>query len=123
TTVGISLMYPLLDFRHGVEARLISPGDQYAAPVRNWEVYFLLDSDLLPGQSRTYTLAVRMTPNSNEWVRTFTPYRSYFLGLYGGLQYFGDPFPVSGATVAAPSCQTASDPRGFCDPARPDLSG
>ena len=39
-TVGVSLMYPILEYKHAVEVRLISPGGELGRVVMsNWKAW------------------------------------------------------------------------------------
>jgi hypothetical protein len=123
--VGISLMYPILDYKHNVELQFVSRGGGYATNGRAWEAYFRLKGDLPAGQTRRYRVAVRATPDPTEWVRTLTPYRDFFRATYGDVRYTRDPRPVFGVSVADPHCLSDNSPDGFCGRAgrRPDQVG
>ena len=122
-TVGVSLMYPILEYKHPVEVRLISPGGELALPTRNWEVYFWMPGEVPAGATRRYSVAVRLTADASQWIRTLVPYRDYFKRTYGDARYTRDSRPVSGVTISDPACQTAANTHGFCGPWRPDTGG
>ncbi len=125
---GISLDYPIMEYKH--DAKFIL---RYNKQQHGWLVDIRLSNhknDLLysaavpPGQTWTYTVNVRFTPKSNEWVRTLLPYREYFLSTYGSLQYTRQVAPVNAASLASNESITNDNPRGFDDQAlRPDLVG
>jgi len=139
--VGVSLLYPALEYKHQARIEMWSPGGPSAVGEggRGWAVQFRFDnfgrenpgskiaweSFLQPGERRTYVVAVRVTKNPDEWVRTLTPYRDYFHALYGGVTYERDPRPVKGGTVAGGWIASGSNEFGFAGPQRrrPDLHG
>ncbi len=116
--VGISLAYPVLDYRHGIRffaARW--PGDP------NWTAYLHLEGQLAPGATRAYSVSVRYSL-PGDWIHTLQPYRDYFWSLYGDTPvYAQDLRPVYGAYVASASFFGPDNPRGFYQPHRPDLNG
>ena len=123
-TIGVSLLYPILDYKHTVRVLMRSPGGIYAHGGQSWDIDFRLDGDLPPGQTRRYTLAVRVATNQADWVRTLVPYRDYFQALYGPVQYQRDPRPVEGFTLAIAHAISESNPRGYSSTTRrPDLNG
>ena len=56
---------------------------QFATPKQNLIKY---EARLRPGESRTYTVAVRVAKSRDQWMRTLLPYRTYFRAQYGGVQ-------------------------------------
>ncbi|TVQ32392.1 MAG: hypothetical protein EA376_05855 [Phycisphaeraceae bacterium] len=139
--VGVSLQYPMLEYKHQVRTEMWSPGggSSVGEGGRGWAVQFRFDnfgnenpgsrirdeSFLAPGERRTYVVSVRVTRNPEEWVRTLLPYRDYFRSLYGGVRYSRDPRPVLGVTVAGAWRASADNKFGFAGPNRfrPDLHG
>lgn len=139
--VGVSLHYPILEYKHDVGLRITSPTG--AASIgeggRGWNVQFRLnnfgdeadyfgsvinDRFMNPGEQRTYVVSVRVTKTPNEWIRTLLPYRSYFEYLYGGVHYTRDSRPIRGVSVAGQWLATSSNPMGFAEPpVRPDVHG
>ncbi len=128
-TIGASLQYPILDYKHRLFIRAESPGGIYIYPNRNWEIMFRLnprlpegayspEGEIAPGDSRQYTLSVRILKQApdqhpNEWLRTLEPYRQYFHSLYGPVRYTRDPRPMLGAAVATTHLLTPDNPFGF----------
>ncbi|MDX9911781.1 MAG: hypothetical protein RBS39_08125 [Phycisphaerales bacterium] len=136
--VGVSLHYPVIEWEHQARLMIRSPRNPaYDATQRGWEIEFRLssigekgaklayDAILQPGERRTYTIAIRVTDRSDEWVRTLVPYRDYFQSLYGGVDYVRDPRPVNGGTLAAKANVSGANPDGWAVPAdiRMDRNG
>ncbi len=124
-TMGLSIQYPITDYRHEVEIQVFTPGGMYNVSGTNWQVNFKLLGDLPAGQSRRYVVSLRVVPNAADWIRTLVPYRDYFQSTYGGVQYTRDPRPVNGLVINNPDCQSVQNPMGFCAPysSRPDTAG
>jgi hypothetical protein len=133
--VGVSLLYPMMEYKHDVRVCVSNNG----VPGRGhegWEAIFQLQNfgdegrydrlgyqhDLAPGETRTYVLAVRVTKNSDDWLRTLLPYRDFFLKFYGGVRYARNTEPVIGFTTGITSYVTQENPYGFGS-WRPDLHG
>jgi hypothetical protein len=123
--IGMSLLYPILDFKHEVQMQLIAPDGPFDLGGRNWEVHFRMLGNLEPGEARSYTLAVRVADSPSDWLKTLVPYRDFFKATYGGPTYTRDPRPVSGISINDPVCISEQSPFGFCGPnaVRPDVSG
>ncbi|MCB9841269.1 MAG: hypothetical protein H6809_06440 [Phycisphaeraceae bacterium] len=122
-TIGMSLHYPILEYEHRVRPLYYVPGGHYAATGPCWNGEFGLLGELPPGETRTYTLAFRVTSNDRHWLHTLVPYRDYFQEMYGAVRYERDPRPVFGVFAAANGSITAENPRGFDGPRRPDENG
>ncbi len=133
--VGASLIYPILEYKHqtriGVFARRENPGRGLV-----WEFSFnlnapgadgrklSLEGDIPPGETRTYTVAVRAVNSPQAWEQTLQPYADYFKEKYGGVRYERDPRPVQAFSVAASGQVGPGNPMGFRqDKLRPDLHG
>lgn len=116
-TIGASLHYAILDYKHRVFIRMESPGGHYIHPARNWQILFRMnplipqglyseEGEMAPGETRRYTLSVRILKqatgqHANEWLRTLEPYRRFFHSMYGNVRYQRDPRPMLGCTMAA----------------------
>lgn len=127
--VGISLQYPVMDYKH--DARLMlgcTPADAPASQgPRGWFVEFRFANlgdevemgrlrwpgALPPGETRTYVVSVRVTKNTGDWIRTLTPYQEYFHAMYGGVRYQRDARPVRPILMALDHLITADNPYGF----------
>ena len=133
--IGASLLYDVLELQHSINivvrsqrvAPLPTHSNDDAATDRpaawRWEILFRLNGSLPPGQTRTYTLCVRVT-DAGAWINTLLPYRNHFQSTYGTLAYVADPRPVRGYSVAAVHEQSRTNPRGFTYPQRrPDRVG
>ena len=112
-TVGVSVLYPVLEYEHSVRLQPISPGGIYTYGGRNWEIVIHLDGDLPAGAEREYVLAVRVLPKSMPWQYTLLPYREYFQNLYGGVRYTRDPRPIVGMSVSQVSSISPTNARGY----------
>lgn len=131
-TIGVSLMYPILDYEHSVHMRFMSPKtpsgeiDKWAAAYQIMMGYglnpFFPDerSYIQPGESRQYTIAVRVVKNiegdhPNRWLQTLLPYRDYFRSLYGGVHYERDPRPIVLLSMAnrEQNSDQANNPRSY----------
>ncbi|MCA9293118.1 MAG: hypothetical protein KDA20_04815 [Phycisphaerales bacterium] len=122
-TIGVSLLYPVLEYKHPVFVRVESPGGVYRRDGANWQVMFRLDADpsapgILPGETRTYTVTCRFASGDPQfdWLRTLVPYRDYFRKAYGHVQYERDPRPIRAVEVANSSALSKANPRGFTYP-------
>jgi hypothetical protein len=136
--VGVSLQYPILEYRHNVRLCLYSPEGRFAVGEggRGWKLEFLLSNTgndtgetglahsglIEPGQTRTYTVSVRVTRKPAEWVRTLVPYRDWFRAAYGGVSYERQGGCIGAQTLASAALCGESNPLGFAD-SRPDLNG
>lgn len=134
--IGFNLLFPVMELEHetlGTLAR--ARGD---ATGREWNFRWKLsnygnerdhrrmdyEATLAPGESRTYTVAVRVTDNQANWLQTVIPYRDYFRKTYGGVTYERDPRPVAPISLAGEGNFSAQNPYGFRqENRRPDLYG
>jgi len=136
--VGVSIQFPLLDYKNDVRVHVDSPGNFMAQGEagKGWTVRFALanvnnsakeremfQGEIPPGQSRTYVVSLRVTDRPDEWVTTLLPYRDYFRSTYGPVQYVRKTTPVVGITVADPSQISDSNPYGYGNNIRPDING
>lgn len=126
---GVSLQYPILDYKHDVRLAMRSPGGKWGQGEggRGWELEFrlsnfgnegtntalLYEASLEPNELRSYTVSVRFTDRPDEWVRTLVPYRDYFRKTYGGVTYQRDPRPVNCIPLAGMSNVTAENTYGW----------
>ncbi len=131
-TIGMSLLYDVREYRHGVFIRVESPGGIYTHGGRNWQTRFVFDRDdkdeggrIQPGETRTYRVCVRVHHGDpSEWVRTLLPYREFFSSVYGPVRYERDPRPVRGTELAQVAYLSQENPRGFMGgDLRPDIAG
>ncbi|MGD9692533.1 MAG: hypothetical protein AB7G17_10975 [Phycisphaerales bacterium] len=134
--VGVSLQYPIMDYKHEVFMRLETPGGHFMRDGANWQVLMDLNpqqvtgsvfsaaGDLRPGERRTYTMSVRVTGSGQDWIDTIAPYKEFFASRYGGVRYQRDLRPVSAVPLAQAHLISASNPYGFDMPTlRPDQRG
>lgn len=144
--VGVSLLYDVLQDRHGVTVRITKPGGVYASGPGGpgLAIGFDLGNDstgkgrvvrparLAPGESRTYRVAVRVVKldrpasdrGAQHWLACIEPYRQHFEALYGGVTYVRDPRPVRQWPIAGQHEQSDTNPMGFGGGSnRPDRVG
>lgn len=140
-TVGVSIQYPLLEYKHQVRPMMYSPGGSTMnGPAgRGWAVEYRLNNfgdevglgridraaSIRPGETRTYVVSVRVTDADDAWQRTLLPYRGFFRSTYGGVHYQRDPRPVNCVVLASSDHVTADNPLGFGQMRqyRPDVGG
>ncbi len=142
-TIGVSLMYPLMDYKHRLWIRVEMPENNGAPDGLRWQVrfelnpawgtglqdYYAPEGELEPGETRTYRVAVRVLKRSqdnhpNAWLRLLEPYRLYFQSTYGPVTYLRDPRPVLAAAISYPGDINAENPYGFLGAdLRPDRHG
>lgn len=124
-TIGISVNYDMLKYKHHLYMRMESPGGQYRMGGPNWqfraelnpENQYFEEGELLPGEQRTYVLSVRVLKDKpDEWIRTLIPYRNFYRNTYGPVQYARDERPVRCVTTSCPSALSADNPYGFVSP-------
>lgn len=148
--IGASLLYPILEYKHDALVTVAKAGGAFKGPPGReaWCITFDLSEPpypnqytalahparLAPGETRTYTVAVRAIertklPSSptdaQDWLETLLPYRDYFQRTYGQAAYTRNPRPVLAREVSNGSAITQSNPRGFLgdNATRPDLVG
>ncbi|MBL8760013.1 MAG: hypothetical protein JNL50_01805 [Phycisphaerae bacterium] len=137
-TLGISLLYPVLAYKHDVRLAISSPGGKQVTGEggRGWLARFQLgslgetpaarlahDADLRPGETRTYIVAVRVAAAGQGWLRTLVPYRNFFRDFYGVVKYKRRPEAMQGVDLAGESWLEPANPRGWNPALRPDQRG
>ncbi|MCC6229527.1 MAG: hypothetical protein IT432_09900 [Phycisphaerales bacterium] len=137
-TLGISLLYPTMSYKHDVRLSISSPGGRQVSGEggRGWLARFQLgsigdaaatslahDAELRPGETRTYVVCVRVMASGPGWQRTLTPYRNFFRELYGAVKYKRHPEAMQGIDVASESWMEPANPRGWNPDFRPDQRG
>lgn len=125
---GVSLQYPLLEYRHDVRMYM-----KYHPNSGGWLVDIKMSANddslehsaMVPaGETWEYTVSVRFTPEADEWVRTLVPYRDYFRAMYGGVQYDRKVTPVNAVGLSMEGELSDENPYGFIrDRIRPDQVG
>lgn len=118
--IGISLNYPVLEYKHHVKIFLAR-----GAGSNLWTAFMDMESaSLPPGGHREYILNVRVLPAEEHLMKVLIPYRNYFQSLYGGVKYRRDPRPVRGVVAAYTEYLRADNPFGFSPTQpRPDIHG
>jgi len=112
-TIGASLNYPIAEYNHKIDIFFQSPMRTPNDNGRNWMLSFRLYDSLPAGQTRTYTVPVRVAKGNQHWLETLKPYREYFTSLYGGVQYTRDPRPVRGFHLSYTEFLSSTSQRGF----------
>jgi len=130
--IGISVQYPLLAYRHGVDFWMKRSPDGASCGLdislnNDNDGSQVMDShpegDIHPGEVRVYTISVRImavdaaasADGSDASMRLFQEYRRYFKRLYGDVRYTRDPRPVNGYLMAGLAGATAEN-MGFNPP-------
>ncbi|HED52875.1 MAG TPA: hypothetical protein ENJ00_01565 [Phycisphaerales bacterium] len=147
--VGVSLLYPVLEYKHDVLVRIMKAGGAFKGPQesRGWIVAFDFQNTttddqfttlahkgmLKPGEERSYTLVIRAIRRGNTatsangpqgWLKTLKPYGDYFRSLYGGVRYTRHPEPVHGRELANIDAINLHNTRGMLGGLkRPDRVG
>lgn len=136
--VGISLLYPVMEYRHDAGVRLHRVGGVFGGPPesRGWMVTFDFSDPpgvnrytklahpavLQPGERRTYTVTVRAMkkpdmsgPAAGEqaWLDLLRPYREYFRSNFGAVAYEREREPVLAWELAGAYQADAQNRRGF----------
>jgi len=133
-SVGISLQYPVLEWRHDVRLTMACPlaRGPGAENARGWLARFQLGgagqrlghgAQIGAGQTRVYVVSIRACTNPKEWVRTLAPYREYFRSTYGAVRYERRPQPIMAMTLSEPALITDDNAHGWSTSYRPDLGG
>jgi len=149
--IGVSLLYPIETYKHDALVRVGRAGGIFKGPKesRGWFIAFDLSDDkhtnqytkldrpamLPPGESRSYTVAVRVIKRAGtwtndptgeqDWLETLLPYRQYFQSRFGPVEYTRNDRPVHALEAANVGAQSVRNPRGFFGDrsSRPDLAG
>jgi hypothetical protein len=138
-TVGISLNYPVMDYKHDVLLHVNSPGGfmEQGEAGRGWSVYFGFNNEgheseftrlahqaMIPaGEERVYVMSIRTNSDTQNWVRTLLPYRDFFRNTYGGVQYRREDTLIAGNNLADGVYQSSANPCGYPHHLRPDVRG
>ena len=135
-TVGVSVQYPILEYKHQTRLRVATTRGRAARDGLSWVAEIFLNpeapdinthnpgGELAPGERRRYVVSVRVARDGAPWIETFAPYREYFQSLYGGVRYQRDPRPVHAVSAAVRGRQAPDNPYGFTRPnMRPDRHG
>jgi hypothetical protein len=147
--VGVSLLYPVMDYKHDALVRLAKLGGVFKGPPesRGWMVAFDLNNVsgtssystiynpamLEPGRTQSYTLCIRamkrpdpfpLKHERQDWIRVLEPYRDYYQSQQNAVVYQRRSEPVYGIEIAHAVTTNAQNPRGWTVPAtRPDRLG
>ena len=126
--VGVSLLYPVVEYRHAVQFSTHAEGGvwQFEAslnnPGRSNNVQRPENPDgyLRPGETRRYTLCVRVLcadawqgDHPNDYLRLFRDYRRHVKRLYGDVRYVRDERPMSAFQVSGNAECSPDNPYRF----------
>ena len=119
-TMGISLQYPVLDYKHDVSISTTGVGyDTWRTDLRiggappSGNIWLNNPAKIAPGASRSYTVSFRFNSANADWRKTITPYLAYFQGQYGRVTYNLNPQPIRGFALAATDVQSPANPNGW----------
>jgi hypothetical protein len=129
--IGISVQYPVLDYRHDCELIVQAAGEgrwevllRFAGPAQQGDFPLRRPAILPPGASHTYVVTIRAVANPLRWLETLSPYRDWFHRTFGEVAYTSDTSPIRGIILAFSHNQSAENPGGWIAAAnRPDLNG
>lgn len=120
TTVGISLQYPVLEFRHDASLSITStsygvwqPDVRFGGPIPQGDLWWGNSASIPPNRSQRYTVSVRFAPATSDWKSTLAPYRDYFRTTYGPVAYTRQAAPIKGIALAAMDRQSPQNPNGW----------
>ncbi|MGD9689866.1 MAG: hypothetical protein AB7K52_09465 [Phycisphaerales bacterium] len=123
-TLGISVLYPVLEYAHAVEFILTGVPEASAdrgGPHWSLEISF---GEIPAHSTRVYTVACRGAVHDESFLTTLDTYRAYFHERYGEVTYVRDGRRVAGEGLAQVSDLGPLNPRGYKIPElRPDLWG
>lgn len=128
-TLGVSIQYPILDYKHEVRLSADPTSDGQRIEIelndKDGPVGYNRDAEIEQHEIRRYVVSVRVLPASEEeWVSVLAPYREYFQDLYGDADYDRDPRPVHAVVMASPEVQGPENRGGFLfEDLRPDVHG
>lgn len=138
---GISVQYPMMEYKHDLRFAMRRSAGGIASgeggigwfleirfsngPTDTVDNGLRYEATIPPGETRTYTVSVRTTNSTSDWMRTLVPYRDYFRATYGGVRYDRRTKPVNAHTLAVTSNATETNPYGWNRAAQrsPDVFG
>lgn len=124
--MGFQIMYPAVQYRHGVMMRFYNTPRIAGDGGPNWSMIFDLQAQIPAGETRTYKVAIRIQPRNEHWLKTLLPYRDFFWATYGkGPTYVKDPRPVNTVPMAEINNFSPTNPRAYTYPGtrQPDMVG
>lgn len=130
-SVGVSVIYPILDYKHDVSIAVESAGTNawrvavnLSNPGKPGYIWWPHPAKLPSGASRVWRLCFRFTSQSERWSDTLSPYVQWFRTTYGKVSYSRDGRPIRGFAVASPADQKSDNPEGWAETiGRPDIDG
>ncbi|MFM7052734.1 MAG: hypothetical protein ACKOYN_11495 [Planctomycetota bacterium] len=130
--VGISLIYPILDYRHDAAVVIRNAGSGQWKPIigltnasvgDHWSTVLKYQASVPPGGQRVYRVEIRAT-TGRGWLETLEPYRQHFQRTYGSVRYVRDGRNIAAVQTAMGEFQTSANPDGWASEAgRPDTEG
>jgi len=138
--MGVSAQYPILEYEQSVHFHLSDFGSINGMRLRflpnpdnpNADNDYNPDANLQPGETREFVVSIRLWPldevigHPGDWMHTLRPYRRWFRGNYGPVQYTRRVEQVGGGGIAQRGLIDATtNPYGFTHQAtrRPDEFG
>ncbi|TVQ63406.1 MAG: hypothetical protein EA378_02115, partial [Phycisphaerales bacterium] len=126
--LGFSLLYPLMEYNHPARLHMMTLSGPFARSGRNWTLQITLMDELQPAEAREYAVAIRLAPRDDstdhDWLRTLTPYRTYFHDQFGPVQYERNTMPVRGVILAQNAQARDNNPYGYINnDLRSDIRG
>lgn len=129
--VGMSLHFNVLTARHDCSISV----DPVGQGVWRWSIDFSRapqrgdgqianPARLSGGETRTYTVSIRVTADRTRWLEVLSPYKQYFDATHGALSYTRDARAIRGCLLCLSSAQSPDNPAGWVPEAgRPDRNG
>lgn len=131
--VGLSLIYPVLEYRHDATMVVRNLGGGRWQPLialsnakvgGHWTTVLAYPASIPPGGEKRYTVELRANKGVDDWTETVEPYRQYFRNTYGAVQYTRDGRTIRAIQLAMGDRQSSANPDGWItESGRPDLNG
>jgi len=116
--LGISVKYDHISTKKNIKTNVSSLNSTVATKIK-WLSDSQSDSNnfanadcLQFGESFQVTISIRITRDIRNWVRTLSPYKTYFAQNYGGVKFMKDPRPILFIT---PTSSTQISPFYYID--------
>lgn len=146
--IAASFLFPALRYKHTLNQMFF--GNFFEKHAKGWDLITMVnkgiygqkyyrEGELLPGESKQYTMCIRIgynEPHCNRWLELLEPYKAYFKKMYGPVRYKKDPRPILGYHGSSDHFKDENNPYGFWNnrnvkrdlktgghPERPDLDG
>ncbi len=130
--VGLSLLYPVLEYKHDAAVVVRDIGGGRWQPMialsnakvgGHWTTFLTYQASIPAGGEKRYTVELRAIAGGS-WTETVEPYRDYFHNRYGNVRYTRDGRTIRAIQLAMGDRQTSVNPDGWItESGRPDLNG